>query len=57
MPLIFGLLVGFVVGVLGTIWFYDHGGKIVVYGKEYGATATEAPVADKNTISVTWPKW
>ncbi len=60
MPLIFTLLVGFIAGVLATIWFYDHGGRIAVYGKEYGPPAiasTEAPVVDKNTISVTWPKW
>jgi len=60
MPLIFTLLVGFVGGVFGTIWFYDHGGRIVVYGTEYGpppVVSADAPPVDKNTISVTWPKW
>jgi hypothetical protein len=60
MPLIFALIVGFVIGVLGTIWFYSHGGRIIVYGKEYGPSpvaSTETPARDKSTISVTWPKW
>ncbi len=60
MPLIFTLMVGLVVGVLGTIWFYSRRGQISAYGKEYGpapVASAEAPVADKSTISVTWPKW
>ncbi len=60
MPVIFALIVGFVIGVLGTIWFYSHGGRIIIYGKEYGprpVASTEAPASDKNTIIVTWPKW
>jgi hypothetical protein len=60
MSLIFTLMVGLVIGVLGTIWFYSHGGQIAAYGKEYGPSpvaSTGAPVIDKNTISVTWPKW
>jgi hypothetical protein len=53
-------MVGLVIGVLGTVWFFSHGGQISAYGREYGpapVASTEAPVADKSTISVTWPKW
>jgi hypothetical protein len=59
MPLLI-LVVGFVIGIASTMWFYSHGGRIIVYGKEWGpphAASTDAPAGNNDTISVTWPKW
>ena len=59
MPLLI-LVVGFVIGIGSTVWFYSHGGRIIVYGKEWGpphVASTDAPASNNDTVSVTWPKW
>jgi hypothetical protein len=36
MRVLFGLFCGIVIGIVGTIWFYANGGRIIFAGRELG---------------------
>jgi hypothetical protein len=47
---IIAVLLAFIAGVAGTIWFYTNGGRVIAWGSEWGpartvTVATPAPTA------------
>jgi hypothetical protein len=47
MRMLFGLLLGIIIGAAGMLWFYAHGGRIIFAGRELGSPlrATSASYA------------